>query len=76
MWVRREVRLQADGNWKHSIDGPVTTTGNGWFQKSITGTPVAVLMATLPTGLTANDQDLGGGASSMPAMPEGTRVFG
>ncbi len=192
--------LQADGTWKHSIDGPITTIGNGWFQKSITtaysgtadvrgqqfifrltsggelyrytldtnartitgtvkvfgggasitaigsapsiainGKPVAVLMATLttgelrqyiipdatptqwssktirpaagngwqnftaitarncdskgqivlgyikqrlvaayydPTGLTANDKDLGGGASSMPAMPEGTRVFG
>ncbi len=196
--------LQADGTWKRSIDGPVTTIGNGWFQKSITtthsgsvsgttvvrgqqfvfrlttggelyrytldlstrtitdtvkvfgggasitsigsapavavnGKPVAVLMATLstgelrqylipdatptqwsaktirpaaangwqnftaisarncdgkgqivlgyikqrlvasyydPTGLTANDQDLGGNASSMPAMPEGTRVFG
>jgi len=192
--------LQSDGTWKRSIDGPVTTIGNGWFQKSITtaysgtaevrgqqfvfrltsggelyrytldlstrsitgtvkvfgggasitsigsapavavnGKPVAVLMATLstgelrqylipdatptqwsaktirpaaangwqnftaisarncgtkgqivlgyikqrlvaayydPTGLTANDQDLGGNASSMPAMPEGTRVFG
>ncbi|OFI37111.1 hypothetical protein BIU82_08355 [Arthrobacter sp. SW1] len=196
--------LQVDGSWKRSIDGPVTTIGNGWFQKSITttysgsvsgstvvrgqqfvfrltsggelyrytidphartitgtvkvfgggasitsigsapavainGKPVAVLMATLstgelrqylipdatptlwthktirpaasngwqnftaitarkcdtkgqivlgyikqrlvaayydPTGLTANDKDISGGASSMPVMPEGIRVFG
>ncbi|MFJ3958239.1 hypothetical protein [Arthrobacter sp. NPDC090010] len=190
--------LQADGTWKHSIDGAVTTLGSGWFQKSITtaysgtstvrgqqfvfrltsggelyrytidtgartvtgtvkvfgggasitsigsapavavnGKPVAVLMATLstgelrqylipdatptqwssktirpaapngwqnftaisarnctkgqivigyikqhlvasyydPTGLTANDTDIRGGASSLPALPDTTRVF-
>ena len=29
-----------------------------------------------PTGVTANDKDHGGGASSLPALPVSTRVFG
>ncbi|MDQ0710025.1 hypothetical protein QFZ52_002677 [Arthrobacter woluwensis] len=72
-WTSRTVRPASASGWQNFTTISARSCGTGQVVIGLSAHHVASYYD--PNGLTANDADIHGGASTMPVLPSTTRVF-